>query len=316
MAAYGDIEELIGNTPMLNVSMLSPNPEVEIWAKLEGHNPTGSVKDRVALAMITSAEKSGLLKPGSIILEPSSGNTGISLALIARRRGYEVKVVMPENVSPERRQVLKIFGAEVISSPGKQGSNGAVRMAQGLADQNEDWVMLFQYGNTENPQVHYDTTGPEILADVPQITHFVAPMGTSGTLLGAGRYLRDHKPAVEIWAIEPPIDERIEGIRNLADGFVPPVFEQWDGSELLNRKMIVRQRESIEGARSLLSQAGVFAGISAGATLIGARKAALQVDHGAVVFVASDHGWKYLSTGAWTDEVDDVVQHLEDLSYF
>ncbi len=316
MTAYRNIEELIGNTPMLDVSALSPNPEVEIWAKLEGHNPTGSVKDRIALAMVNKAENEGRLKPGSIILEPSSGNTGISLALIARRRGYQLKVVLPENVSPERQQMLQAFGVETITSPGEQGSNGAVRMAQELAAEHDDWVMLFQYGNADNPQAHYDTTGPEILTDVPQITHFVACLGTSGTLLGAGRYLREHKSKVEIWAIEPPAGERVEGLRNLSEGFVPPVFDEWNGLELLDRKMIVRQRESIEGTRELLNKTGVFAGISSGAALAGARKAAEQIESGAVVFVASDHGWKYLSTNAWDDDLDTAVQRLGDVIYF
>ncbi len=316
MTAYNDIEELIGDTPLLNLSALSPNPEVEIWAKLESQNPTGSVKDRVALAMVRRAEKEGRLKPGSIILEPSSGNTGISLALIAKRRGYQLKVVMSKNVSPERQRALKMFGAEVIESPGELGSNGAVRMAQGLAAEHDDWVMLFQYGNSDNPQVHYDTTGPEILTDAPQITHLVACMGTSGTLLGTGRYLREQKPEVEIWAIEPPVGERIEGIRNLNEGFIPPVFEEWGGAELLNRKMIVRPQESVTSARILLAQAGVFGGISAGAAFAGACKAAAEMQSGCVVFIVSDHGWKYLSTGAWDDDVETSAKRLEDEIYF
>lgn len=301
---------------MLDVGVLSPNPNVEVWAKLESHNPTGSVKDRIALEMVGKAEADGRLKPGATILESSSGNTGIALALIAQRRGYEMKVVMPQNASPERRQVLEIFGAEVIDSPGEQGSNGSVRVAQELAAEHNDWVMLFQYGNTDNPQVHYDTTGPEILADVPQITHFVAGLGTSGTLLGAGTYLRDNKPDVQIWAVESPSGERVEGLRNLDDGFVPPVFESWHGSDLLDRKMIVRERESIEGTRMLLTQAGVFAGISSGAALVGARKAAAQIDSGAIVFVVGDHGWKYLSTGAWTTDIDVATRKLSNVVYF
>ncbi|HCB37226.1 MAG TPA: cysteine synthase B [Acidimicrobiaceae bacterium] len=316
MAVYRDVEDLIGDTPMLDVGSLSPNPDVELFAKLEGHNPTGSVKDRVALAMIRRAEDDGRLSPGATIVEPSSGNTGIALAHLARRRGYAVKIVMPQNVSPERRQMLEAFGAEVVPSPADEGSNGAVRAAQALAAEHPDWVMLYQYGNPANPQVHYDTTGPEILADVPQITHLVAGLGTSGTLLGAGAYLREHRPDVELWAVEPPAGEQVAGLRSLDDGFVPPVFEEWGGAEMLSRRMIVRERESIEATRTLLSEAGVFAGISAGAALAGARKAAAEIDRGAVVFVVSDYGWKYLSTGVWTGEVAEAARRAEGLVYF
>ena len=315
MAVYRSVDELIGGTPMLDVSRLSPNPSVALYAKLEGHNPTGSVKDRVALAMLDQAEAEGALGPGSVIVEPSSGNTGIALAMLGQRRGYRVKIVLPGNVTAERRQMLEVYGAEIISSPAEEGSNGAVRMALELADAHPDWTMLYQYGNEANPEVHYRTTGPEIVADVPEITHFIAGLGTSGTLLGAGRYLKEHVSGVQIWAVEPPAGEQVEGLRSLDEGYVPPIFENWGGAGLLDRKMIVRPRESIEATRMLAAE-GVFSGISGGAALAGARKAAASVDSGVVVFVVSDHGWKYLSVGAWTDDLDVAAATAEDVIYF
>lgn len=316
MAVYGAIDELIGNTPVLDVSQLSPNPNVRILAKLEGHNPGGSVKDRIARAMIDTAEADGSLRPGQTIIEPSSGNTGIALAMLARQRGYPIKIVLPENVSVERRQLLEIFGAEIILTPGKEGSNGAVRRAQEISAEHPDWAFLYQYGNEANPQAHYDTTGPEIFADVPDITHFVAGLGTSGTLLGVGTYLKEHDPSIEVWAVEPPAGEQVEGLRSLDDGYVPPIFDKWGGADLLDRKMIVRPRESIEAARLLVSDAGVFAGLSAGAALAGARKAAARIDSGVIVFVISDYGWKYLSTGAWTDDLDEAAARADQVIYF
>lgn len=313
---YASVDELIGNTPMIDVSQLSPNPKVRILAKLEGQNPAGSVKDRIAKAMIDAAEADGSLRPGQTIIEPSSGNTGIALAMIARQRGYPIKIVLPENVSIERRQLLEIFGAEIILSPGAEGSNGAVRLAQQISAEHPDWAFLYQYGNEANPQAHYDTTGPEILADAPEVTHFVAGLGTSGTLMGVGSYLKEHKPGVEIWAVEPPAGELVEGLRSLDDGYVPPVFEKWGGADLLDRKMIVRPRESIEAARMLVSDAGIFAGISAGAALAGARKAAARIDEGVIVFVVCDYGWKYLSTGAYTDDLDAAAEQAEQIIYF
>ncbi len=316
MAVYGSIAELIGNTPVLDVSQLSPNPDVRLFAKLEGHNPGGSVKDRIARAMIDAAEADGSLRPGQTIIEPSSGNTGIALAMLARQRGYQIKIVLPENVSIERRQLLEVFGAEIILTPGAEGSNGAVRRAQDISAENPDWAFLYQYGNEANPQAHYDTTGPEILADVPDITHFVAGLGTSGTLLGVGSYLKDHDPSIEVWAVEPPAGEQVEGLRSLDDGYVPPIFDKWGGADLLDRKMIVRPRESIEAARLLVSRAGVFAGLSAGAALAGARKAASRIEQGVIVFVISDYGWKYLSTGAWTDDLDEAAARANEVIYF
>lgn len=308
--------DLIGNTPMVDVTELSPNPSVAIHVKLEGVNPAGSVKDRVAREMILEAEADGTLEPGRTIIEPSSGNTGIALAMIARLRGYPIKIVMPENVSAERRQLLEVFGAEIIWSPGAEGSNGAVRMAQKLADDNPEWAFLYQYGNEANPRAHYNTTGPEIYADCPEITHFVSGLGTSGTLMGVGVYLRERKPSVQVLAVEPPAGEMVDGLRSLDDGFIPPVYEKWGGDQLLDGKRIVRPRESIEWTRRLAEEAGIFAGISTGAALAGAARVAERVDEGAVVVVSADGGWKYLSTGAWTDPIDEVTSRAESIIYF
>ncbi|MDA3038965.1 MAG: cysteine synthase family protein [Actinomycetota bacterium] len=321
MAVYSSITELIGNTPIIDVSHLSPNPDVRILAKLEGQNPAGSVKDRIALAMIEAAEASGELVPGRTIIEPSSGNTGIALAMLAGLRGYKIKIVLPENVTPERRQVLEAFGAEIISSPGAEGSNGAVRMAQALSEANPEWVFLYQYGNEANPTAHYETTGPEILADVPDITHFVAGLGTSGTLMGVGTYLKEAKPEVKLFAVEPPSGERVEGLRSLDDGYVPPVFDKWGGLDLLDGKRIVRPAESIEWTRRLITDCGIFAGLSSGAALAGAVKVAARHDAAVdgpavIVFVVCDGAWKYLSTGAYTSPLADVVENLGDTIYF
>lgn len=301
---------------MVDVSGLSPNPSVAIHVKLEGVNPAGSVKDRVAREMILEAEADGTLEPGRTIIEPSSGNTGIALAMIARLRGYPIKIVMPENVSAERRQLLEVFGAEIIWSPGTEGSNGAVRMAQRLADDNPDWAFLYQYGNEANPRAHYNTTGPEIYADCPEITHFVSGLGTSGTLMGVGAYLKERKPSVQVLAVEPPAGEMVDGLRSLDDGFIPPVYEKWGGDQLLDGKRIVRPRESIEWTRRLAEEAGIFAGISTGAALAGAARVAERTDEGAVVVVSADGGWKYLSTGAWTDPIDQVTARAESIIYF
>ena len=316
MVVYSSVLELVGNTPMVDVSQLSPNPQVRILAKLENMNPGGSVKDRIALAMIGAAEEDGTLRSGSIIIEPSSGNTGIGLAMICQSRGYALKIVLPENVTIERRQVLEAYGAEIIPSPGEEGSNGAVRKAQRLADENPDWVFLYQYGNNANPTAHYEGTGPEILADVPEITHFVAGLGTSGTLMGVGSYLKEQKPDVKIYAVEPPSGEHVEGLRSLDDGYVPPVFEKWGGIDLLDGKRIVRPLESLEWTRRLVTEAGVFAGISSGAALAGAVKVASRIDRGTIVFVVSDGAWKYLSTGAYAGDLEQVSKSLEDVIYF
>lgn len=315
MAVLSSILELIGNTPLVDVSILSPNQRVSIHAKLEGQNPGGSVKDRPALAMIEDAEKSGLLQPGATLIEPSSGNTGIGLAMVCRVKGYHLKVVLPENVSVERRQLLEVWGAEIISSPGSQGSNGAVRKARSIAAEHAEWVFLYQYGNHSNPRAHYEGTGPEIWRDCREVTHLVAGLGTSGTLLGAGRFLKEQNPAVEVWAVEPPAGELVDGLRNLDDGYVPPIFVEENGEDLLDRKTVVGPRASIEWTRRL-ADVGIFAGISSGAAMAGAVKCAASIEQGTVVFVAADGGWKYLSTGAWTDPLDQVVERARRTVYF
>lgn len=315
MALKHDALDLIGNTPAVDVSQLSPNPDVRIVAKLESANPTGSVKDRIAKAMVLEAEADGTLAAGKRILEPSSGNTGIALAMIARLRGYPITVVMPENTSIERRQMLEVFGAEIVSSPGAEGSNGAVRLARQMILEHPDWVFLYQYANEANPRVHYETTGPEILRDVPDVTHFVAGLGTSGTVLGVGTYLREMHPDIEVYAVEPPAGEMVDGLRSLDDGFIPPVYEKWGGADLLSGKRIVRPRESVEHTRRLAG-AGIFAGLSSGAALAGACRVAERIDTGTVVFIVSDGGWKYLSSQAWTGDLDDVVERASEIIYF
>lgn len=321
MARYASVLDLIGNTPVVDVSALSPRADVSIFAKLEGRNPAGSVKDRVALSLVEAAERDGLLipgKPDQVLIEPSSGNTGIALAMVCRLRGYRLKVVLPTNVSPERRQLLLAWGAEIIDSPGSEGSNGAVRMAERLHGENPEWIFLYQYANPANPWAHYRTTGPEILTDVPEITHFVAGLGTSGTLMGVGRYLKERRPDVQIWAVEPPSGEIVDGLRSLDDGYVPPIFTDNAGPELLDRKVIVRPRESIEWTRRL-TEVGLFSGISSGAIVAGAIKCASTIPDGqtaAIVAIIADDGWKYLSTGAWSDDLDAVVERARTTIYF
>lgn len=315
-SVHHDVLDLVGNTPMLDVSVLSPNPGVRILAKLENQNPFGSVKDRIAKNMIEQAEKSGMLRPGQTIVEPSSGNTGIALAAIARIKGYPIKILLPANVSVERRQMLSVFGAEIILTPGEEGSNGAVRRAEALSAEHPEWCFLYQYANDANPRAHYEGTGPEIWRDCPEITHFVAGLGTSGTLMGVGRFLKEQNPDVKIVAIEPPQGERVEGLRSLADGYIPPVFDLWGGADLLDRKRVVRPRESIEWTRRLVAECGVFAGLSAGAAMAGAAKVAESVDDATIVFVVCDGGWKYLSTGAYTDDLDEAAATAEQVIYF
>ena len=315
MAVYASVLDLIGNTPMLDISALSPKRAVRLLVKLEGQNPGGSVKDRIARSMIEEAEKDGLLAPGQTILESSSGNTGIGLAMVARAKGYLLKIVLPENVSEERRQLLEIFGAEIIPSPGSEGSNGAVKNAQRLAAEHPEWFYPYQYANPANPKAHYEGTGPEIWRDCPEVTHFVAGLGTSGTLLGVGRFLKERNPAVQVWAVEPPAGEMVDGLKSLDEGYIPPIFVDGNGADLLDRKKVVNPRESIECTR-LLSTLGVFAGISTGAALSGALKCAGEIDEGVIVFIAADGGWKYLSTGAWTDDLDTVVERARKTIYF
>lgn len=315
MAVYASVTDLIGNTPMVDISALSPNPRVRIYSKLEGQNPGGSVKDRAAKYMIEDAEARGLLQPGSIVLESSSGNTGIALAMICKMRGYTFKVVLPENVSVERRQALEVWGSEIIPSPASEGSNGAMRRAQEMAAEHPDWFFPFQYGNDANPRAHYEGTGPEIWKDLPDVTHFIAGLGTAGTLMGVGTYLKEQNPDIQVWAIEPPAGEMVDGLKNIDEGFIPPVFTDWDGYDLLDRKMIVRPRESIEWTRKL-TEVGLFTGISSGAIVAGAVKCAAAIDEGVIVTIACDGGWKYLSTGAWTAPLDEVEARAKGIIYF
>jgi cysteine synthase len=315
MARYESVLELIGNTPMVDISELSPNPRVRLLAKLEGANPGGSVKDRAGAAMVEEAEKDGSLKPGQQIIESSSGNTGIALAMVAKLKGYPLKIVLPENVSIERRQLLELWGAEIISSPGSEGSNGAMRRAQELAAEHPDWWFPYQYGNPANPKAHYEGTGPEIWRDCPEITHFVAGMGTGGTLMGVGKFLKERNPRIQLWAVEPPSGEMVDGLKNLDDGFIPPVVTDMNGLELLDRKKIIGPRESVEWTRRLID-VGIFAGISSGAILAAAVKCAAEIDEGTIVTIVCDGGWKYLSTGAWTGDLDEVTERARHVIYF
>ena len=316
MTVFHSVLDLIGNTPIVDVSILSPNPRVRILAKLEGQNPGGSVKDRIAVSMIEQAEKDGRLVPGSILIEPSSGNTGIGLAMVCGQRGYHIKIVLPMNVTPERRQMLEAFGAEIIDSPGSEGSNGAVKLARELAEQHPEWVFLYQYANPANPQAHFESTGPEILADVPDITHFIAGLGTSGTLIGVGSFLKKMKPDVQIWAVEPPSGEMVDGLRNLDDGYIPPIFTDNNGFELLDRKKVIGPRESLEVTRRMVRECGVFAGISSGAIMAAAIKCAAEIEEGVIVTIVCDAGWKYLSTGAYSDDLDLVTERAKKVIYF
>ncbi|MCL2393457.1 MAG: cysteine synthase family protein [Acidimicrobiaceae bacterium] len=315
MARYQSILEMIGDTPLLDISALSPNRRVSMLAKLEGANPGGSVKDRAALRMVEEAEKDGSLRPGQQILESSSGNTGIALAMIARVKGYPLKIVLPENVSVERRQALDVWAADIIDSPGSEGSNGAMRRARALAEQHPDWWFPYQYGNPANPQAHYEGTGPEIWRDCPEVTHFVAGLGTAGTLMGVGRYLKERNPEVQVWAVQPPTGEMVDGLKNLDEGFIPPVFTDNDGFDLLDRSKMIGARESIEWTRRL-TEVGVFAGISSGAVVAAAAKCAEEIEEGVIVALIADGGWKYLSTGAWTGDLDEVTERARRIVYF
>ncbi len=308
---YDSLLDSVGNTPLVGLPRLSPSPDVRLWAKLEDRNPTGSVKDRAALAMIEQAERDGVLTPGCTILEPTSGNTGISLAMAARLKGYRLVCVMPENTSSERTQLLRMWGAEVVYSPGAGGSNEAVRVARRMAKEHPDWVMLYQYGNPSNAGAHYAATGPEILADLPTITHFVAGLGTTGTLMGAGRYLREHKPDVQIVAAEPRYGELVYGLRNLDEGFVPELYDE----SVLTTRFSVGPRDALKRVRELLDQEGIFAGISTGAILHAAlglaNKAVKAGEPADIAFIVCDGGWKYLSTGAYEGTLDDAEERLE-----
>jgi cysteine synthase B len=284
---------------------------VRLWAKLEDRNPTGSVKDRAALNMIVQAEAAGLLTPGCTLLEPTSGNTGISLAMVAKQRGYNLICVMPENTSVERTQLLTMWGATIITSPAAGGSNEAVRVAKGLATQNPDWVMLYQYGNEANAQAHYDSTGPELLADLPEITHFIAGLGTTGTLMGVGRYFRDHKPEVQIVAAEPRYGEVVYGLRNIDEGFIPELYD----ASLLTSRFSVGPLDALKRTRQLLEIEGIFAGISTGAILHAALGVAKKADEAGqaadIAFIVCDGGWKYLSTGAYEGTLEEAEEKIE-----
>jgi cysteine synthase B len=311
MARYDSLLQAVGDTPLVGLPSLSPAPHVRLWAKLEDRNPTGSIKDRPALAMVERAEADGRLRPGCTVLEPTSGNTGISLAMACKLKGYRLVCVMPENTSPERRQLLQMYGAEIISSPAAGGSNQAVAMAKELAAQHPDWVMLYQYGNPANADAHYRTTGPEILRDLPTVTHFVAGLGTTGTLVGTGRYLREHKPDVQIIAAEPRYGELVYGLRNLDEGFVPELYDP----EVLTSRYSVGGRDALRRTRQLVEQEGIFAGISTGgvlhAALAVAEKAAGAGERADIVIIVADAGWKYLSTGAYSGELDEAAEGIE-----
>ena len=311
MARFASLVDSLGNTPLVGLPSLSPTPDVRLWAKLEDHNPTGSIKDRAAISMIEAAEKEGRLKAGDTILEPTSGNTGISLAMVARQRGYRLICVMPENTSIERRQLLEMYGAQIISSPAAGGSNQAVAVAKGLAAEHDDWVMLYQYGNPANAEAHYTGTGPEILADLPSITHFVAGLGTTGTLMGVSRFLREKKPEVRVIAAEPRYGELVYGLRNIDEGFVPELYDP----TLLDSRISVGPQDAVRRTRQLVEQEGIFAGISTGAILHAALGIAdKEVAAGRradIVFIVCDGGWKYLSTGAYAGTLEEATSALE-----
>ncbi len=300
---YGDIVQAIGNTPLVELKRLSPSPGVRIWAKLESHNPTGSIKDRVARSLIEDAEARGAIAPGQTILEPTSGNTGISLAMICSRKGYPLKVVMPDNVTPERTQLLQMYGAEIVSSPGSTGSNGAVELALEMAESDSSYFMPYQYGNAANPLAHYNGTAPEILEELDEISAFVAGLGTGGTLMGTGRRLKEELgDAVKIVAAEPMQGEPVQGLRSLEDGFIPPIIDL----DLLDRKIFVSNSDAIVWTRRLLEEEGIFAGVSSGAIAGIAVRIASELDEGNVVFIVCDDGWKYLSSGIYTRPLDEL----------
>jgi [CysO sulfur-carrier protein]-thiocarboxylate-dependent cysteine synthase len=318
LARYDSLIEAVGNTPLVGLQNISPHfwgdmqdPPVRLWAKLEDRNPTGSIKDRPALRMIEDAEQRGLLQPGATILEPTSGNTGISMAMAALLKGYQMICVMPENTSIERRQLLELYGARIIYSPAEGGSNTAVARAKELAAQNPSWVMLYQYGNEANSLAHYEGTGPEILADLPEITHFVAGLGTTGTLMGTGRYLREHRPDIQIVAAEPRYGEGVYALRNIDEGFIPELYDP----DVLTTRYSVGAFDAVKRTRELVQMEGIFAGISTGAVL----HAALAMGHKSlnegkqadIAFIVADAGWKYLSTGAYAGSLDDAEDALE-----
>jgi len=305
---YRNMLDLIGNTPLVELQRLSPSPAVRFFAKLEGQNPTGSVKDRIAKAMIEAAEREGKLTPGCTILEPTSGNTGVSLAFVAKLKGYRVKVVMPAGMSPERTQLLRAYGAEIVYSDAAKGTNGSIVVAQELAAADPSLVMLYQYGNENNPGAHYRTTGPEILRDLPEVDVFVAGLGTGGTLTGTARYLKEHKPGVKVIAAAPHPGDRVQGLRSLDEGFIPPVLDQ----SLLDGRIVVDSKNSFAATKELLDAEGIFAGVSGGAVLRAAQKVAPRFERANIVLLLADGGWKYLSTDLWNTEYADLPEDLDE----
>ncbi len=304
---HPDILDAIGDTPLVGLPSMSPKPGVRLWAKLEGQNPTGSTKDRIAKAMIEAAEASGELAPGKTILEPTSGNTGISLGLVARRKGYKLTVVIPDNASEERIRLLELFGAEIVFSPGDRGTNGSIEVARRLA-RDDRYFMPFQYGNPANPLAHEEGTGEEIVRDLPEVTHFVAGLGTGGTLTGVGRRLHRHDPNMKVIAAEPELGELVYGLRSLDDGFVPPILDEAE----LDRKFLVSSSDSLRATRELTEREGIFAGISSGAVIHVAQRIAAELEHGDVVCLLADGGWKYLSIEAWSAELERAEKHVAE----
>jgi cysteine synthase len=305
---YHSILDMIGNTPLVELPSTTPNPNVQIFAKLEGQNPTGSVKDRIAKYMIEAAEREGLLTPERIILEPTSGNTGIGLAMIGRLKGYKVMVVMPESVSEERSQLLRAYGAEIVYSDGRKGSNGAIAVAQQMvAEAPQRFYMPYQYGNAMNPLAHYETTGPEIVRDLPDLDVFVAGLGTGGTLTGTGRYLKEYNPAIKVIATVPHPGDLVQGLRSLEEGFIPPVLDE----SILDGRVVVDSRTSFAATKELTQKEGIFAGISSGAAVKTAQRVAARMERGKIVVLLADGGWKYLSTNLWTVEYDDLPEDID-----
>jgi cysteine synthase B len=308
MTLYHSLIDAIGNTPLVEMPRMSPKPGVKLYAKLEGQNPSGSVKDRIAKYMIEEAERTGVLTKDRIVLEPTSGNTGISLAMICRIKGYRLKVVIPESVSAERTELLTAFGAEIVYSDGVRGTNGSIEVANQIAAEDPTYFMPYQYGNEMNPRAHYETTGPEILRDLPEIDVFVAGMGTGGTLTGTGRYLKEHKPGVKIVAAVPHPGDLVQGLRSLEEGFIPPVLDE----SILDGKIVVDSHTSFASSKDLTQQEGIFAGISAGAVVKTAQRVAERLDAGNIVCLFADGGWKYLSTQLWTTNYEDLPSDIED----
>ena len=299
--------DTIGNTPLVEIPSFSPRSGVRLFAKLEGNNPTGSVKDRIARAMIEQAEADGTLTRGTLLLEPTSGNTGISLAMVARRKGYHLQVIMPQNVGPERVELLSAYGAEIVFSPGEQGTNGAIAVAQTMVAEDRRHLMLYQYGNPANPAAHYNGTGPEIIRDLPEVTHAVAGLGTGGTLMGMGRRLKEYNPNIKVIAAAPQPDDRVQGLRSLEEGFVPPILDL----SILDARIMVSSEQSFMLTAALMQKEGLFVGVSSGAVLAAALRVAQRLDSGNIVCLFADGGWKYLSTGLWTHKYADIASAVE-----